>query len=238
MSKMLYALVVALLLAGQLIIPVSAAATDSPAAQSTCGDTYTIKRGDYLSKIAKNCNVSLSTIINLNPQITNINRVYPGQVIRLTSSGTIPVTGGTYVVQRGDYLSRIAQKFGTTVSALLRVNPEIVNPSRIYVGQVIRLPAGVTASNISLSTASPKPGAQVTVKVWGFPANANVDFRAGKQSEAYVIVVDGKTNASGEATATITIPNTAVKGEKWVVRVMTTDLAKGVEAASPVITIQ
>ena len=238
MKTLIYALVAALLLAGQLISPVSAAAADSVAEQSTCGDTYTVKRGDYLSKIAKNCNVPLATIIDLNPQIKNVNIIYVGQVIRLTSSGTIPVTGGTYVVQRGDYLGLIAKRFGTTVTELLRLNPEITNPSRIYPGQIIRLPSGTsTNAYISLSTTSVKPGATVQVKVWGFPANANIDFRTGKQGQAYVNVVDGKTNASGETTATITIPSTAVKGEKWVVHVLTTDLARGFEVTSQVITI-
>jgi LysM repeat protein len=238
MKTFVYALVAALLLAGQLFAPVSAAAADSTAAQSTCGDTYTVVRGDYLSKIARNCNVPLQTIINLNPQITNINRIYPGQVIRLTSDGTIPVTGGTYVVQRGDYLSLIARRFGTTVAELLRLNPEITNPSRIYPGQVIRLPAGATGTSVTLSSTAPKPGATVTVTVRGFPANANIDYRTGKQGQAYVNVVDGKTNASGQHSATITIPSTAVKGEKWVVRVLTTDLTTVVEVTSPVMTIQ
>ncbi len=238
MKKIIYALVVALLLAGQLFAPVSASAADSTAAQSTCGDTYIVQRGDYLAKIARNCNVPLATIISLNPQISNINRIYPGQVIRLTSAGTIPDTGRTYIVQRGDYLSLIAWRFGTTVWELLRLNPEITNPSRIYPGQVIRLPAGATGLNVSLSTIAPKPGAQVTVTVRGFPANSNIDFRTGKQGQDYIAVLDGKTDANGSATATITIPNSAVKGEKWVVKVLTTDLARGVEATSPVMTIQ
>jgi len=238
MKKLVYAFVVALLLAGQVFAPVSAAAADSTAAQSTCGDTYIVQRGDYLAKIARNCNVPLATIISLNPQIRNINRIYAGQVIRLTSAGTIPDTGRTYIVQRGDYLSLIAWRFGTTVWELLRLNPEIVNPSRIYPGQVIRLPAGATGLNVSLSTIAPKPGAPVTVTVRGFPANTGIDFRTGKQGQAYVGVVDGKTNAYGEATVTITIPNSAVKGEKWVVKVVTTELASGVEATSPVMTIQ
>jgi len=238
MKKFIYALIAALLLAGQLFAPVSAAAADSTAAQSTCGDTYIVQRGDYLSKIARACNVPLATIISLNPQISNINRVYPGQVIRLTSAGTIPDTGRTYIVQRGDYLSLIARRFGTTVWELLRLNPEIVNPSRIYPGQVIRLPAGATGLNVSLSTISPKPGAQVTVTVRGFPANASIDYRLGKQGQPYVSVWDGTTNASGDASATITIPNSAVKGEKWVVVVQTTDRARGVEYTSPVMTIQ
>lgn len=53
----------------------------------------------------------------------------------------IPDTGGrVYTVQRGDYLSLIARRFGTTVSAILKLNPQITNPSLIFPGERIVLP--------------------------------------------------------------------------------------------------
>jgi LysM repeat protein len=42
-------------------------------------------------------------------------------------------------VQRGDTLRIIANKFGTTVENLLRLNPDIKNANLIYVGQVINV---------------------------------------------------------------------------------------------------
>jgi LysM repeat protein len=54
---------------------------------------------------------------------------------------TIPDTGGrVYIVQRGDYLSLIARRFGTSVSAILKLNPQITNPSLIFTGERITLP--------------------------------------------------------------------------------------------------
>ncbi len=50
-----------------------------------------------------------------------------------------PVPGG-YVVQPGDTLFRIALNNGTTVEAMMAANPEIADPTRIYVGQVLTLP--------------------------------------------------------------------------------------------------
>lgn len=44
-----------------------------------------------------------------------------------------------YVVKRGDNLSKIAKMYNTTVSAILKLNPEIKNPNLIYVGQKIRV---------------------------------------------------------------------------------------------------
>ena len=44
-----------------------------------------------------------------------------------------------YTVQSGDILSRIAKKYGTTVDAIMKLNPKITNPNLIYVGQKIRV---------------------------------------------------------------------------------------------------
>ncbi len=48
---------------------------------------------------------------------------------------------GTYTVAAGDTPSKIARKFGTSVDAILSENPGL-NPSKLHVGQKIRLPAG------------------------------------------------------------------------------------------------
>lgn len=46
-----------------------------------------------------------------------------------------------YVVRSGDTLGAIAQRHQTTLSSLLRLNPEIENPDRIFPGQLLKLPA-------------------------------------------------------------------------------------------------
>jgi peptidoglycan DL-endopeptidase CwlS len=53
---------------------------------------------------------------------------------------TSPSTAGQYVVQAGDTLGEIANRFGTTLNALLLANPQISDPSLIYPGQTIRIP--------------------------------------------------------------------------------------------------
>jgi lipoprotein-anchoring transpeptidase ErfK/SrfK len=46
----------------------------------------------------------------------------------------------THVVQRGDRLVRIASRYGTNVTSIMKKNPEIENPHRIFVGQRIAIP--------------------------------------------------------------------------------------------------
>ena len=53
-------------------------------------------------------------------------------------SGTVPQYI-TYVIQPGDTLSGIAQKYGTTVNALAKLN-DISDPDKIYAGRTIRVP--------------------------------------------------------------------------------------------------
>ncbi|HLA45708.1 MAG TPA: tectonin domain-containing protein [Aggregatilineales bacterium] len=46
----------------------------------------------------------------------------------------------TYVVQRGDTMGKIATLYKLTLPALIKANPQIKNPDRIEVGDVINIP--------------------------------------------------------------------------------------------------
>lgn len=49
-------------------------------------------------------------------------------------------TPGTYVVQAGDTMGRIAEQLGVSLQDLLAANPQITNPDSIQVGDVINVP--------------------------------------------------------------------------------------------------
>jgi LysM repeat protein len=161
-------------------------------ADSSCGATYIVQAGDYLSLIARKCGVSFSALVQANPQISNLSRIFPGQVINIPTGAT-PV--GSYTVQQGDTLSSIAQKFNVTTQTLRTINPQI--GSQVSAGQQIVIPqrisfsTGATASVITgdLSANSTRyfvfsamasqvfelnlsPNAQVTLTVQG--ANGTV----------------------------------------------------------------
>lgn len=54
---------------------------------------------------------------------------------------TLAFADSTYTIQWGDTLSKIATKYGVTVSQLMSANPSIKSASTIYAGQKITIPS-------------------------------------------------------------------------------------------------
>jgi len=113
---------------------------------------YIVVRGDSVRQLANRFNITIDTLVRMNPDITNINLIYEGQRLVVSRSGGIPnpppPANGSYVVQSGDTLRKIAARFDTTVASILQVNLQISNLNLIYVGQIINLPAA--ASNYAV----------------------------------------------------------------------------------------
>jgi LysM repeat protein len=101
---------------------------------------YTVKRGDTLTRIAAENDISLSDLISANG-ISNPNLIYPGQVLVIPGEEGEPAV--VHVVSRGDTLARIAGRYGSSISALVAANG-IANPNLIRVGQTISVPAAGT----------------------------------------------------------------------------------------------
>ncbi|MFQ5381781.1 MAG: LysM peptidoglycan-binding domain-containing protein [Dehalococcoidia bacterium] len=70
----------------------------------------------------------------------------PTSAPTVAPSPTPTVGPSTYVVEEGDSLSIIADRFGTTVEELLALN-DIEDQNLIFVGQEIKLPEDATAGN-------------------------------------------------------------------------------------------
>jgi spore germination protein YaaH len=89
----------------------------------------------------------MSTVLALNPEITNPNIVVAGQIVYLGRDPflRLPPCPDTpdcslYAVRSGDTLTTVAGRFSITVDAILAANPSISNPSSIVSGQVLHLP--------------------------------------------------------------------------------------------------
>lgn len=98
---------------------------------------YQVVAGDTLSSIANKFNTTVEELVSIN-NITNPNLILVGQILKIRRDDLSQVENNTYVVQQGDTLSKIAQKYGTTYQELARIN-NISNPNYIQVGQVIKI---------------------------------------------------------------------------------------------------
>ena len=133
--------------------PTATEAAQAPTAPATGEVTYQVRWGDTLSSIARAYSTTVEAIMARNPRITNASQLYAGMVLVIPAGTTTPPTGaatpaapsGTYVVQRGDTLSSIARRFGTTVQALLEANPSLTDRNTVYAGQRLVIPAGATS---------------------------------------------------------------------------------------------
>jgi LysM repeat protein len=134
-----------------LAILVSAfASTGSALAWGGCANYITVQWGDTLSGIAALCGTTVEAIRAANPGLGWW--IFAGQLLYIptgyiSTPAYFPAgaQGGTYVVQWGDTLGKIAASRGLSVSSILAVNPQIWNASWIFVGQVINLPAAGSA---------------------------------------------------------------------------------------------
>ncbi len=129
------------ILAGSFVATGSAMAVSG-----VCNGYMTAQPGDTLSSIAATCGTTVAIIQAANPGLGAT--VYAGQVLFVAtgnSSVTAPTptatAGGIYIVQPGDTLGNIALRYGVSISDILAANPQIWNPSLIYPGQAITLPA-------------------------------------------------------------------------------------------------
>ena len=94
-------------------------------------NTYIVKKGDSLYKIARDNNTTVSQLISLN-NLTNTN-LSIGQIIKLPSPNF-----NTYVVKAGDSLYKIAKDNNTTVDILKELNN--LSTNLLSIGQVLKLP--------------------------------------------------------------------------------------------------
>ncbi|MEM9175731.1 MAG: LysM peptidoglycan-binding domain-containing protein [Myxococcota bacterium] len=131
-------------------------------ARQTRDTTYTVRRGDTLSTIARRHGVRMSELVALNG-LRSKHRIRIGQKIKLPTDGSpsraptrtasytpskksadAPAAlpeNGFYTVRRGDNLSKIASNFGITVADLVALN-DLRSRNRIHAGQQLRVSRG------------------------------------------------------------------------------------------------
>lgn len=107
---------------------------------STGTDTYRVRRGDNLSKIAQVHSTTVAELRSLNGMRGS--RILVGQVLR------VPSALGTHIVRSGENLTKIARTHGTTVKELRSLNN--LRGSTIMAGQALRVPASSSSSQVQI----------------------------------------------------------------------------------------
>ena len=118
---------------------------------SALATTRIVQPGETLSEIAAAYAVPLPDLVAANG-IADPDRILAGAVLTIPDGaagsrafgGAPSSRAGEYRVVPGDTLEGIATTFGTSVAGLLAANPAIVDPSEIFAGQVLAIPAGET----------------------------------------------------------------------------------------------
>jgi len=100
---------------------------------------YIVQPGDSLSAIARRYGTTVQALIEYNSLSSTT--IYIGQRLLLPGQNG-PGNGTPHVVQRGETLYRIAQRYGTTVAAIKAANN--LRSDTIYVGQQLLIPGAGT----------------------------------------------------------------------------------------------
>jgi len=115
--------------------------------------SYKVKRGDNLWKLADKYGTTVSELRRLNGLSRNA-VLSIGQKLKIPGSKTSTSAGsGTFVytVRSGDNLWSLAQRYGTTVSRLRRLN-NLSKSSTLRIGQQLKIPDSGNAGSASRSS--------------------------------------------------------------------------------------
>jgi len=132
---------------------------------------YVVQKGDSIDRIVQkfmeNASHRYSAIKQLNPELKNIHRIYPGQtlIVPVLTPGSEETVSpalarnekhAPYYVKKGDSLTRILRRqlrmeeadIPKTLKLVRQMNPGLSDLNRISIGQTILLPAtGLTISS-------------------------------------------------------------------------------------------
>ena len=125
-----------------------------PASQRVSYQTHVVRSGETLSGVAKKYHVSTQQVRDANAKIPKSGMLRVGQHLVIPTNGysaemraAVAATEGstrapsrnatTYTVRRGDTLSGIAQRYGTSAATLKRING--LSSDQVRVGQKLRL---------------------------------------------------------------------------------------------------
>lgn len=260
------AVMFALLIASINIVPTASA-------QANCDSTYTVRPGDTLSRIARQCATALDVLLDANPDITNPNFIRVGQTIQIPTTAPpsdgadnetpgepqvllVPSSGapGTEIEVRisgfpaeqelalglGIEGAPLVHSINASTNAQGRVQTSHIIPDDAQPGERWTVtardtsPGGVeVVSNpflvgtgdeaVSISPVQGAPGTLIQVTAAGFPAEQTLQVGIGRYGSEPVAMQSAQSDALGNVSASIALPDNAEIGSEWAVVVGTED---------------
>jgi LysM repeat protein len=166
--------------------------TYQPSGFNTASETYTVKGGDNLSKIAANYKTSVKAIKAANNKNSDMIRVGEQLVIPVgenlgSASASIPEapassavtadTSGIHIVKAGEYPATIARQYDMSATELLAING-ITDPRKMQIGQKLKVKASGSTANLTpiveAAPAQPPVAAPVVTAVEEGPVEIRV----------------------------------------------------------------
>lgn len=156
---------------GTATVTTESADAYQPSDYNMATETYTVKGGDNLSKIAMQYKTTVRALKAANNKTSDLIRVGEKLMIPVdgASSGSSTVTTAasatvvkpavaisaddTHIVKAGEYPATIARQYGMTASELLAING-ITDPRKMQIGQKLKVSSTGSAANIEAKTTS------------------------------------------------------------------------------------
>ena len=120
-------------------------------------ESYRVKPGETLYRIALNAGLSEETVQQANPVLRGGHALYAGQMLTIPPK---PLPPGTFRVRKGEDLKKLAQRLGVGEGDIRRDNPQIDRRGSLNAGQVLRLPARLIAAQRAAEQAAQQKAAQ------------------------------------------------------------------------------
>ena len=113
------------------------------AVDETEENIYVVKSGDSLYSIAKKYNTTVDNLKNLNNLTSNVLMIGQKLLVPTVNNNSSSI----YVVQNGDSLYKIAQKYNTTVNDIKSLNN--LSSDALMIGQTLKIPTNTSNSTTS-----------------------------------------------------------------------------------------
>lgn len=188
----------------------SSSSSTASSAPDTESRVYVVKRGDSLSRIAKQQGTTVAALRAAN----NLkgDTIFPDQELYIPDEGStvsnVPsqaqrshaneskpqlANGQEYTIQKGDSLSRIASKFGTTITAIKRANN--LNSNMIRAGDKLVIPGAGGSSSASASSS------RATTSSSSSSSSSSSTRLQPQSSEPLILGGSSSTSGSGSTTS-------------------------------------